>query len=278
MGKPVKADRVRETLDLLVDRFERGDVPALIAKGVFPAPNIPMAKWSLSNRTIAMLRNSTDARGYRQWQSVGRQVRKGARSFTILGPRMVKVKDKKTEEESMRLIGFVGIPVFDLTFTEGDAVDYGLPALPKHPLSDVAEKWGITVRAAGGNQGCYGWTTGTEIVLCTDSELTWLHELSHCADARARGKALKGGQHSDQEIVAQLGAAVLAHLVGRQNPNDGYSLDYIDTYARKWFPKASPADALRKACHRVLARACKAIELILSVANEEGTAATDAAA
>ena len=113
MAKPVKADRVRETLDLLVDRFERGDVPALIAKGVFPAPNIPMAKWSLSNRTIAMLHNSTDARGYRQWQSAGRQVRKGARSFSILGPRMVKIADDKTGEESMRLAGFVAIPVFD---------------------------------------------------------------------------------------------------------------------------------------------------------------------
>ena len=277
MGKPTKADRVRETLDLLVDRFQRGDVPGLIAKSVFPAPNIPLAKWSLSNRTIAMLRGSADARGYRQWQQVGRQVKKGARAFTILGPRMAKVKDKETDEETMRLIGFVGIPVFDIKATEGDAVDYGIPPVPKHPLLDVATKWGIEVRTAGGTGAAYGWTTGTEIVLCTDAELTWLHELTHCADSRARGKPLKGGQHSDQEIVAQLGAAVLAHLVGRQNPNDGFSLSYIQGYAHKWYPKASADDALRKACHRVLARACKAVELILDVANEDTAPVTVAA-
>ncbi len=264
-AKTQRADRVRETLDGIVAAFERGDVPSAIRKATFPAPNIPMARWSLSNRVIAMMRGTGDARGFRQWEAVGRHVKKGARAFSILGPRLVKDKDKATGEERSKLIGFVGIPVFAAESTEGAELEYESHPLPSHPLMEVAEKWGVKVRTFGFDGHAFGWTTGTEVVLCTPDELTWFHELGHVEDGRSH--ALQGGQHSDQEIVAQLVAAVLARLVGRKDENQGYSLSYIKSYAGSWFPKLNADDALRKACQRVLSRTCKAVEKILAAAN-----------
>ncbi|MCZ6689673.1 MAG: hypothetical protein O7H41_08730, partial [Planctomycetota bacterium] len=55
MGTKSKVDRVKETLDAVVDLFLSGDVPATVQKAVFPAPNIPIAKWSLRNRVLAAL-------------------------------------------------------------------------------------------------------------------------------------------------------------------------------------------------------------------------------
>ena len=275
MGNPSKADRVRETLDRIVDRFQSGDVPELIGKATFPPADIPLARWSLHNRVLAMMAGTADARGFRQWKEVGRHVKKGSRAFCILGPRMVKVADKETDEETMRLVGFVAIPVFRAEDTEGDPLDYQSHPVPAHPLMEVARRWDVKIETAGFQGHAYGWTDGQKITLCTPDELTFFHELGHVADGREH--TLKGGQHSDQEIVAQLVAATLGHLVGRKDPNDGYSLKYISGYAQSWYPKLSPADGLRKACQRVLSRACKAIEKILAEADKETEMAVGAA-
>ncbi len=263
------ADHVSETLDRIVAAFERGDVPTAIQKAVYPPADIPCAAWSLNNRVLLMLSGTADARGYRQWQQVGRNVMKGAKAVRILVPRMVTKTEKDAAgKESKRsfLAGFMARPVFAVESTEGEPVDYKIPPVPTHPLMDVAAQWGIKIGTAGFNGAAYGWTDfKASITLCTPDELTWFHELGHVSDGREHD--LKGGQHSDQEIVAQLVAAVLARLVGRKDPNEGYSFKYVQGYASAWFPKASPADALRKACHRVMSRTCKALEKILSAAN-----------
>ena len=274
MGKLSQADRVRETLDRIVVEFESGRVPGAIEKAVYPPPNIPMAQWSLSNRVITMFNGATDARGFRQWKAAGRHVKKGSRSFRILAPRIAKVEtetDDGEKSEESRCIGFLAVPVFDISQTEGDPVDYGIPPVPSHPLMDVARAWGITVRTAGCTGSAYGWHRGgpgrgpEEIVLCTDDEMTFFHEMTHAADGR--GESLKGGQDPVQESVAQLGAEVLARLVGRKAPDTGFSFAYVQGYSRKLYPKLDGADALRRTCHRVLSRTCKAIERILAAAD-----------
>ncbi len=264
-----RQERVDSVLNGIVDLFTNGDVAAAVAIATFPTPDIPLAKWSLRNRVIAMIAGTGDARGFRQWESVGRNVVKGKRAFYILAPLLVK--DRKGGVDSkgkpkMIVIGFKGIPVFRAEDTEGDALNYPKHELPAHPLSEVAEAWGIDIKTAGFAGHAYGWTDGKgNITLCTPNERTFFHELGHCADARSY--KLKGGQDAVQEIVAELTAATLARLVGREMPNDGRSKGYIQGYATKLYPKLSESDALRKACERVLARTCKAVEAILKAAN-----------
>lgn len=269
---PTKAEKVQAVLDAVVADFEAGNVADRIARVTFDSPtNIPQAKWSLHNRILAAIGGTSDARGFRQWNAAGRKVTKGSKAIYILGPRMVEDRDAEPGPNGKRpkiLIGFVGIPVFRVEDTEGDALDYGLPQLPDHPLMDVAERWGVKVEAAGFDGSTYGWAAirRDRIVLCTTSEAVWFHELGHVADGK--GQTLKGGQHADQEIVAELTATALARMVGRQLPEERNAHDYISRYACAWFPKATPEEAMRKACHRVLSRTCKAIERILEEADK----------
>jgi len=48
--------------------------------------NVPCRAWSWSNQLIAALHGHADARGFRQWQEVGRHVKKGERGFPLLVP------------------------------------------------------------------------------------------------------------------------------------------------------------------------------------------------
>lgn len=273
--KKSKAERAAESeakvdavLNGIVDLFTDGDVAGAVAIATFPTPDIPMAEWSLRNRVLAMIAGTGDARGYRAWGKAGRNVQRGKRAFYILAPNTFKSKTEVDAKGDPKRIcyGFRAVPVFRYEDTEGDPINYPKHELPAHPLTEVAEAWGIDVRTAGFAGHAYGWTDGSgNITLCTPNERTFFHELGHCADARTH--KLKRGQDAVQEIVAELTAATLARLVGREMPNDGRSKDYIAGYSRKLYPNLTDAEAMRKACARVLGRTCKAVEAILKAAN-----------
>ena len=61
---------VKQVLGAILDRFESGDIPEVVAYSMFPIPDIPSAKWSLLNRTVTFMAGTHDGRGYRQWQQV----------------------------------------------------------------------------------------------------------------------------------------------------------------------------------------------------------------
>ena len=143
--------KVKQALENIVQRFKEGDVPEAIAYSMFPIPNIPATKWSLLNRTIMFLSGTGDARGFRQWKEAGRHVKKGAKSFTILAPRFVKKQTENEEETEPILAGFLAVPVFKVEDTEGEPLDYQNIELPELPLMEVAQEWGISVKAIPGN-------------------------------------------------------------------------------------------------------------------------------
>jgi len=72
-----------------------------------------------------------------------------------------------------------------------------------------------------------------EIALATPEEKTFFHELAHAGHDKIL-KGLKKGQDPFQEIVAELSAQALCHLVGRQADDSlGNSYRYIESYAEK---------------------------------------------
>ena len=83
-----------------------------------------MHAYSLHNTIlIAMQRpGATQVAGYRAWQRLGRQVRKGERGIRILAPRRVKETDPGSGEEGVKVVGFLGVMVFDVGQTEGEAL------------------------------------------------------------------------------------------------------------------------------------------------------------
>src|SRR5436309_1691274 len=78
--------------------------------------------YSLGNTMmIAMHRpDATRVAGYKAWQKLGRQVRKGERGITILAPMPFKEKDENGEETGKVRTFFRAVKVFDLSQTDGD--------------------------------------------------------------------------------------------------------------------------------------------------------------
>ncbi len=254
-------DRIKTALYGILEKFQSGDIPQVIAIATFPPRNIPAARWSLMNRTLMYLSGTKDARGFHQWQAVNRRVRKGAKAITIFAPRMVKQDINGREEKVLQ--GFLAVPVFKVEDTEGEPLDYEWQRLPDLPLHEVAKSWGITVKAVPGNNrylGCYRPERGL-IELASKDESIFFHELAHAAHDRI--STLSQEESPWEEIVAELAAQALCTIVGKTSRHLGNSYQYIDRHARKL--NMTPLTA----CAQVLGEVEKVLNLILSLAGAQ---------
>jgi len=227
--------KAKVCLQRIVDLFKQGNIPkALAVATIPPQTGIPSAKWSISNRVLQFLADTSDARGFKQWQEAGRKVKKGAKAFHILGPKTRNITETDdTGEETQKVIitGFFVIPVFRAEDTDGEPLPYD-PATPP-PLADVAEQFQLSVSYQTFASQYYGYYQGgsKRIVLATHSAQVFFHELAHAAHERVEGQ-LKGGQVPDQEIIAELTAATLAQMYCPET-NLGFSYGYIKSYAER---------------------------------------------
>ena len=276
-GKKKSSDKTEQILQGIMDLFQSGEVGPYVALAANPLRvyGAPSEKWSFLNRLIMILEGKTqDARGFKQWQAVGRKVKKGSKAFYILGPLLVPKKKKKGEEggttpektdkgekkDEKVLIGFRGIPVFRVEDTEGDPLPEPpeVPSLPEFPLLEVAEAAGIHVSSTWGNGAVLGWySPGTGgITMASPEAMVFFHELGHALhhlvcpkDYSERGKALK-------EVVAELSAVAMAVMVGFEPSKiTGQAWVYIQRYGGI------------KACMQVL----KEVGTVLDFVNEHRT-------
>lgn len=278
----MKLERIQDALSRLLFMFESGDLPPAVARTLItPAPGTerPCDRWSLGNKLLMILTGTNDARGYRQWEKVGRHVKKGAKAFYILAPQTKKIVCRETDPETgeereverTTITGFRDVPVFRYEDTEGEPlpeIDYAPPELP--PLYDVAKKFGVQeIRYAPANgDGSYGFFTrrgGKQIVLHTHDVLTWFHELGHAVHSTFR--ELKGGQVPEQEIVAEVFAATMCEIFGIQGYHF-HAWEYVKAYSGR-----NPQQALRSV-FRVLSDVEECLKRVWNVQNrQEGGAA-----
>lgn len=254
-------DNVKETLNIILEKFASGDIVEPVALAMFPGSNIPSAKWSLLNRAIMYCHNTDDGRGFRQWQDTKRHVVKGAKCFYILAP-CIKTGEDAQGEQKQKLVGFRCQPIFRVEDTDGEPLAYEELVLPELPLMDVARKWGVSISAIPGGDNFYGYYSPSRkvIKLATTAEKVLFHEIAHLAHHRLLG-TIKSGQEPLQEIVAELASAVLCRMVGLQ-PQDttGNSFRYIERYSREINLTA------HQGCLKVLSETEKVLNLILSSA------------
>ncbi len=265
-------DTAEQAAIRLLNLFQNPEqLPAALAK-VYLCPSIPGApceKWSIGNRLLLAIQDTSDARGFKQWQEAGRQVRKGAKAIHILAPSTRKVTEEDGTERVI-VTGFRGIPVFRVEDTEGpELAPAGNPSfVDSLPLIEVARAWGIKVSVlpAGSYYGAY-YPGQNRIGLAVENLSTWAHELIHAADDRA-GNLVERGQHWRSETVATFGSAVLLTLIGQGEHADlGGAYSYIEAYAQE--AKLTAAQAAMKTLDRMHV----AISLILSQAATTSNAA-----
>jgi hypothetical protein len=237
--------KVKAILDDLVARISAETMTKFVRERLFiDDVYIPCRQWSALNQFFVSLAGTVDARGIRQWNSVGRRIVKGAHALYILIPIIVPraslkegedADSKKSQDDGLSvLVGFKAMPVFRVEDTEGDVLPYEIKIkafdISSLPLIEVARELGVNVRAGltEDYSGVYNRKT-KEIILGTDNPQTFLHELSHAVDAALPGRS---DDYSYGEVVAELSSCFLGSLYGVSVDVEA-TKSYIEDYTGK---------------------------------------------
>jgi antirestriction protein ArdC len=201
--------------------------------------------YSVNNLLLiaAQCPHATRVAGYRAWQKIGRQGRKGEKAIKILGYSTKKITrtDPETGEETEeRLIRYPVLSVFDISQTDGDPIPTGGYQLPTgdgplgalDQLTGWLESEGWTLRQVPLAGGCEGYTDHARRVIATDQRLdsaarlvVLLHEAAH---AVLHGDLASGEYQTHRgmcETEAESTAYVLANLLDLDV--DASSISYV---------------------------------------------------
>lgn len=203
--------------------------------------------YSLNNLMLIVSQrpDASQVAGYKAWQSLGRQVRKGEHGIRILAPCVRKVDDAATGEPTARVVGFRCVSVFDVSQTEGDELpelEYASLEGDAPELADfvcgVAMAAGLEIRRERLTDGKHGYLSRSERLIVVDSEQSGAmaakvvaHELGHYFDPWLQEHPHEYGAHrGDCEAVAESVAYVVAARFGLDaGPSAiGYVTSWID--------------------------------------------------
>lgn len=202
--------------------------------------------YSLNNVLLLLGQNRwvTRVAGYRKWQELGRQVRKGEKSLKIFGyaSKVIQEKDKAAGLEEVRKAYYPTLSVFDISQTEpipgADPIPEvatqlqgddpaGIQAATRSYLESLG--WTVTIETLRGPNG-YTMTDGSKKIVLADglseaqAAKTLLHEAAHALlhadteDTRENGRQLR-------EIEAESTAYIVAGALGIDS--SPYSIGYL---------------------------------------------------
>jgi hypothetical protein len=266
----------------ILEAFEHPDeLPEKLANVVLANTGRHCDRYSWGNQFLVWIAGYSDAAGYKQWlNEYGRQVRKGEKSFAILAPitQSFWATDEETGEKVKRtyIKGWRDVRVFGLEQTDvadaakwearNAAAEHNRTVVESAPLYTVAtEHYGLHVAANGslaeaGAAGCY--ISGLDFIqLGVENLATFAHELIHAVDDRLGNLTKRHGQQPDNEIVAELGGAILLTCMGLDHDADlGGCWQYIKSYGG--------TDPLR-AANTLLNRTLDAVHDVLQALDDE---------
>jgi len=186
------------------------------------------------NNTLLIVSQRPDASrvaGYKAWQKIGRQVRKGEHGIRIFAPCIVRERDHEGGETGERRVFFKTVSVFDVSQTDGDP----LPQLEYRPLegdapAEMFELFEKVVANAGlaveyrvpELAGAHGYLRRAESLIVVDPGQSramrakvLAHELGHYFDPMlAESPELYAAHRGDCEAVAESVAYVVAAHFG----------------------------------------------------------------
>lgn len=222
-------------------------------------------QYSASNVMLILAQQpeATHVAGYRRWQQLGRQVRKGERGIRILVPHK-RVVELDEGEETTIVRGFGVGSVFDVSQTDGDPLPEPPVAQEIHEATNMGstlyralERYvtsqGITVVQEELERG-NGYYAPLRRRIAVDSRLsgdqatkTMAHETAHfVADHRG------GIAREDAETVAESVAyVVLAHY---GIDSESYSFAYVARWAEDRQVLKRNLDAIQRISHEMVAR------------------------
>ena len=268
-GRPAEAverlhKQLRESLDSLVTSEDWQQALAVAAR---------FHDYSFANTQLiwsqATARGFTPTRvaGYRTWQKLRRQVRRGERGLAILAPITRKIETENGEEDKRRVVGFRAVHVFDMSQTDGEPLPKVRAALlegdlPAHwgKVTELIAEAGFTLQVVdvdlGGANGITDWQrrrVGVRASLPGAQRFkTAVHELAHInlhEPASDRSPSCRGIVEVEAESVAYMVCA------GLGVDSTGYSLPYVASWSGGDLDKVTAtADRVIGCAHQLLTR------------------------
>ena len=201
--------------------------------------------YSVNNLLLvaAQAPHATRVAGYRTWQNLGRQVRKGEKAIRILGystKKITKTDPETGEETEDRLVRYPVLSVFDISQTDGDPIPSDSYQLPTGDGPDGAldqltgwlQSEGWTLREVPLAGGCEGYTDHGKRIITTNTHLALaarlvvlLHEAAHAVLHADLAPGEYQAHRGICETEAESTAYVLANLLGLNT--DGSSISYV---------------------------------------------------
>ena len=201
-------------------------------------------RYSFRNILLVLFQkpNASRLAGYRTWQELGRQVKKGEKAIQILAPlkrKLEQVNEQGETEIDYAIAGFKTVSVFDVSQTEGDEIPEIASCLSGDDggliqyLVDFSDNNRVPVRFEGalGANGVCRFRDGKAFEIIVDPLLSKLHQsktLTHeIAHSLLHGSEKYQG-HSNTSL-AELEAESVAYIVTQHFGLDtsSYSFSYI---------------------------------------------------
>ena len=269
-AQAVARERVTGIANDILAAFESGELPQALAKlFIFRKIEVPSKHWTWTNRLVGVRKGHIYAAGFRQWQEIGRRVRKGQHAFHILAPKILRAKEDDEErgvkEGDLLRVRYLAIPVFGYLQTEGEPLP-GAEDEPEFverlPLIEVARSWGLSVETYSQDDSpdrLGFFAAGKGIGLGVRNLQTWAHELLHAADHRLGNQVARS---LEAEVVAEFGGAILLECLGHMAESDrGGAYEYLRRHCER------EKRNLLGACTELLDRACTCVAFILQTAD-----------
>ena len=185
-------------------------------------------EYSANNQMLIWMqrRNASKVAGFRTWQDLGRQVRKGEKGIAIQAPMSVKTGELDESGDDVRRLLFRTVHVFDVEQTEGDPLPVtgacaqltGDDAGLFDALALLASRQRLSITRAmpaGTPESALGCYDGSEIWVKVDlspaqSAKTLAHELGHhFAEHKSVGAVCREEKEIEAEATAYI---VLGHF------------------------------------------------------------------
>ena len=218
--------------------------------------------YSLSNQMLIAIQrpDATRVAGFKTWQAIGRQVRKGEKGIAILAPRLVNARDSNGDlildddgKPRKKIAGFTTATVFDVAQTEGEPLPERIwEQLSEEPPAGFVEDLVSAVERAGyrveyrdmSDRSARGFTSasGSKLVVVDSSTTagtqatTLAHELGHILCGHMGNvedyHVGHGGRRGDMEMEAESFAYVIARANGMATHISPAS-EYIAGWSRR---------------------------------------------
>lgn len=187
----------------------------------------------------SQMENARYVASFKRWQTLGRKVMKGQKALRILAPRFKIEEDERSGDEEYKLVGFIGVPVFDYSQTTGDPLPIDNVKLTLDGESEEAVRifeWTkllaaeddcrINIAFANGANGYYVPSTHQIVV---DPKLSINHRAKTAVHELVHSRVHRHSHHEttsvERESVAEGAAFIVCTYFGLDTSD--YSFEYV---------------------------------------------------